>query len=422
MKITDILATASANLWRNKGRSILTIIAIFVGSVTISLTLGVKAGVNDYVEKQLTNAGGKDTVTISKMLQANTKKVAGVPEYDENQSSATLGKITAKDVEQLKKISALKDVQPLESFSIEYITTKGAKRFTLDAQNVLSSSQVDLMLGRQPKKTTDALEIVLPKDYVKALGFKNAQAALNKQVDLAAKQQVSGEIQTIPVKIVGIRNKSLIQSNVAIVSVGTVKAIKAINETNLPDNLKANYYIVTARLRNKHVDVTDLKQKLSAKGYDLTTIEDQINSVKELVSATTGVLTLFGAIALLAASFGIINTLYMAVKERTREIGLMKAMGMSSSKLFLSFSTEALLLGFWGSFLGVMGAFISSFVINNVAVKSFLTGLDGFTLVQITLKDSLLIILIIMMIAFLAGTLPALRAAKLNPIVALRYE
>ncbi|WP_282709273.1 hypothetical protein [Ligilactobacillus sp. Marseille-Q7487] len=47
----------------------------------------------------MVNAGGKDTVTISKILQANTKKVAGVPEYDENQSSATLGKITAKDVE-----------------------------------------------------------------------------------------------------------------------------------------------------------------------------------------------------------------------------------------------------------------------------------------------------------------------------------
>ena len=418
MKFIDLLTTASSNLWRNKGRTILTIIAIFVGSITISMTLGVKAGVNDYVEKQLKNAGGKNKVTLTKEVKENTS-ATGILEYDAKQEN--LHKITKKDLKNLEKTKGLSKIHPLLSFDIEYIQGKDTKKYVVTAESVDSTSNVDLMLGRQPKQTGEKKEIVLPKSYVQTLGFKNAKAALNQQVTLAAKQ-ASGQIETLTVKIVGIRNKSIIQSNQAIVSVGVVNAIKKINETNLAPELKNNYYVAMADLKNSKVDVEKLRQTLKAKGYDMLTIDDQINSVKEVVSATTGVLALFGAIALLAASFGVVNTLYMSVKERTREIGLMKAVGMSSPNLFLSFSTEALLLGFFGSSLGVVISYLSSFIINPLTGKIFAIGLDGFTLVQITLGDSLSIIGIIMVLTFLAGTLPALRAAKLDPITALRYE
>lgn len=144
--------------------------------------------------------------------------------------------------------------------------------------------------------------------------------------------------------------------------------------------------------------------------------------VQSVFSAITVVLTIFGVIALVAASIGIINTLFMAVQERTREIGLMKAMGLGKGKIRLMFSVEAIALGFWGSAVGVGLAFVARAILNRVAVNTFLKNLPGFTLIQLHWSALIVIALIVMAIAFLAGALPARRASKLNPIDALRYE
>lgn len=152
------------------------------------------------------------------------------------------------------------------------------------------------------------------------------------------------------------------------------------------------------------------------------TVEDTIGIIKQVIDAITAVLNFFAAIALLAASFGIINTLLMAVQERTREIGLMKAMGLGRNKIFLLFSIEAVLIGFWGSLLGSLAGIGIGQVVNRIARDSFLKDLPGFNLTVFSPQSVAVIMLIIMTIAFIAGTLPARRASQKDPIEALRYE
>ena len=141
-----------------------------------------------------------------------------------------------------------------------------------------------------------------------------------------------------------------------------------------------------------------------------------------VISAITGILNGFAIIALLAASFGIVNTLLMSVQERTKEIGLMKAMGMRSNRIFLLFSSEAILIGFWGSAIGVVVAMGVGTLINKWLANGPLKDLPGFDLLAFSPVSIAGTILLIMLIAFLAGTLPARKAAKQNPIDALRYE
>jgi putative ABC transport system permease protein len=192
----------------------------------------------------------------------------------------------------------------------------------------------------------------------------------------------------------------------------------------MPEQYKNMAYYATGEFKSDlaESEIERIKTELKEIGYTGMTIKDQIGMVKTFFDAVTIILTVFGVIALMAASIGIINTLFMAVQERTREIGLMKAMGLGSGKIFTMFSFEAVMLGFWGSALGVGVAFVAKIITNDLASKTFLKDLPGFVLVQFDSVVIAIIVLTVMLIAFLAGTLPARRAAHQNPIDALTYE
>ena len=165
-----------------------------------------------------------------------------------------------------------------------------------------------------------------------------------------------------------------------------------------------------------------LKQRVDKAGYLAMTVQDQIGIVTQIIDTIQIALNIFGAIALLAASFGIVNTLLMAVNERTREIGLMKALGSSRRSIFDIFSLEAVSLGFWGALLGVLVSIGIGAIVNPIASDTFLKDFEGFNLLAFPLLPSLGIIGLIMLIAFIAGAMPSLKASRLNPIEALRYE
>jgi putative ABC transport system permease protein len=154
------------------------------------------------------------------------------------------------------------------------------------------------------------------------------------------------------------------------------------------------------------------------------TVEDIIGTIKTFFDVILTVFKIFGLIALLAAAIGIINTLFMSVQERTREIGLDKALGMSSRHVFISFSLEAISLGFWGSVFGITVSIILGNIVNAAfhAEGGFLEAFPTFNLATYTIKDIISVTILIMTIAFLSGTLPARRASHKNPIDALRYE
>ena len=201
--------------------------------------------------------------------------------------------------------------------------------------------------------------------------------------------------------------------------------IEDITMAGLPDEYRNQANAIVAQLDDDHIDeeaAQEVKDKLEEMGYSSMTLTDTVSMIKSFFDAITTVLTIFGAISLLAASIGIINTLYMAVQERTREIGLMKSMGLSKAKIFGMFSIEAIALGFWGGILGLIIAYITRSVVNPLASRTFLAGLPGFTLVEFNPLYLVIIIVVVMVIAFLAGTLPARRAAGKDPIEALRYE
>jgi putative ABC transport system permease protein len=156
--------------------------------------------------------------------------------------------------------------------------------------------------------------------------------------------------------------------------------------------------------------------------YAASTPEDSAQSLSGGFRVIQAVLSIFGLIALAVASLGIVNTLIMAIYERTREIGTMKAVGASKGTIRLLFTVEAGTIGFWGGLVGVFVAWIIGQVINFVSHLTFLQDYKSFNISAFPLWLILLVIALSTVIALVAGLLPANRAARLDPIEALRYE
>lgn len=424
MNLIDLIKSSAGNLLRNKGRTLLTIIAIFIGSFTIYLTLGINTGVNNYMDLQLETVGNDQLLAVYKS-DGSVSMVPGsnLQEYDPEKNTAEASMITPKDIEKIGTIDNIHRVEPIAALTIDYIQGLTDSKYQL---NAMGSAGVDLDLeaGRQINNETDEYEIVLDQEYIEPLGFKNAQDALEKEVVLGVSAQATGEQETVTAKVVGVRNFSFIQAGMTILNQALSQHVQTIAEKGLPENLKNQSFAAQAYLEDglSSTKIDTIKKELRELGFQGMTIEDEINMFRLVINAITGVLTLFGAISLLAASFGIINTLYMSVQDRTREIGLMKALGMSRSKVFLTFSFEALLIGFFGALTGILAAYGLGNVINDYAANTFLEELTGFELIGFSWSNTLTVMGVILLIAFLAGTLPANRAGKLDPIQALRYE
>ncbi|MCQ2570762.1 MAG: ABC transporter permease [Candidatus Saccharibacteria bacterium] len=434
MKVLDIIHDANSNLWRSKLRSFLTILAIFVGSFTIILNSAINAGVNQFLDKQIENMGGEGYLemmpkstydSISSMLNNN-----GIIEYtEERDNGETTSYIKDEEVEKAKNLDGVESFYLLSSASADYVTSKRTeKRYRAMMNLVVPGITFDMSNGKAPNTDENAdYEIAINEDLAKALGYENIAEIVGEKIQIAVPNTLKcystikrNECQTIiEATVVGTQAPGILSMAGSRANMALWNRINEINTEGLPEGSQHSYQAV-ANVDPEKKD--EIKKQLEEIGLSAMSVEDEAGMFQTFFDAILIVFNIFGAIALVAASIGIINTLFMAVQERTREIGLDKALGMSNSKVFLSFTAEAIMLGFWGSLFGIVVSMIVGGIANKVATETFLSDFPTFQLTIFEPWTMISIALIIMFIAFLAGTLPARRASKKNPIDALRYE
>lgn len=419
MKPLDLVRTANRNLSRSKLRTFLTISAIFVGAFTLTLTTALGAGTQQYLDRQLGNVSAPGIFYVSAKADSGMGQ-SDVKEYDPNKLNAAnefVATLTRTDADKLSEISGVESVTPYYPISGAYITRGGdAKKYVANGITQYNGLSLDLSAGRL-LNNDDQYAIILPDNYLSPLGYADAQDAVNTKFAVAYRD-LSGQTVERQLTVVGVMKKSfLTQADIYVDNAFVEEVAKAQGQ-----NLRFPAIMVKFSNGDPAMEASQKQQINDAGQYTATSLKERIKTITTIVSAITTALNVVGAIALFAASFGIINTLLMSVYERTQEVGLMKALGMSRRKVFSLFAVEAVLVGFWGSVIAVGVGYGVCQLASQWATSSFLKDFQGFELLVVTPLNALMVVGIIMLIAFLAGTFPAIKASRLNPIEALRSE
>ncbi|MBC7590264.1 MAG: ABC transporter permease [Salinibacterium sp.] len=431
MKVTDIVATAIGNSFRSRLRTTLTVIAIFIGAFTLTLTNGLGAGINNYIDTQVASIGAPDVMNVTKPVEANARTDGPKP-YEAGGSTevasgvgapgSTVQAMTDDDLTAIRAIDGVTSAAPLVSVSPDYIEHDSAGKFELTVSPLSAGVRVDLAAGEMFDDQSDALQIILPTTYITTLGFTNNEDAVGTTVTIAITNAL-GEQSTVDARVVGVQEPTLLGATPSLNEALTT-ALYDLQNVGIPADTTSRYASATVRFSPDatEADIVALKANLVTAGFAGTTVADQIGTFQAVIDGIILVLNAFAVIALLAAGFGIINTLLMSVQERTREIGLMKAMGMSGGRIFALFSTEAVFIGFLGSAIGAGVAIIVGGVISQVLARGLLQDLAGLQILTFTPGAIATVLLLVMGIAFIAAVLPASRAARQSPIDSLRYE
>jgi putative ABC transport system permease protein len=434
MRTVDLIGSAVANTFRSKTRTILTILAIFVGAFTLTLTSGLGTGINAYIDDTVTSIGASDVMIVTKTPEGATGVVATDPvEYNPDAVASgqpgppgqTVVALTPDDLETLAEIEGVLDVQATRTITPDFIQAGEGDKFVIGVGSLVAGQSVPLVTGADPDDAVAESQLLLPVAFVEPLGLGDPDAAIGRTVSIAITDAERTQ-HVIDATVVGVAEEGLASPSGASVLPNEALSDALFDAQNIgiPSDQIERYAQASVWFdpAASEDEISALKDRLLAEGYTGSTVADQLGAFKTVIDGIVLVLNAFAIIALLAASFGIVNTLFMSVQERTREIGLMKAMGMGNGRVFSLFSLEAAFIGFLGSAIGVAIAMLAGSALSSALSGSLLADLPGLTLIAFDPVSIIGIILVVMLIAFLAGTLPAARAARADPVDSLRYE
>lgn len=174
---------------------------------------------------------------------------------------------------------------------------------------------------------------------------------------------------------------------------------------------------------NDKNDLAKVRQQVDNLGYKTASVADTVAQIDQLFGTLRIVLATFGMVALAVASLGMFNTLTVSLMERTREVGIMKAMGMQSHEVKELFLAEAMVMGLLGGIFGVFGGFVAGKLLGLILSAFSLTKGVGWIDVSYIPPTFVMIVLILSFtVGVVTGIYPARRATKISALNALRYE
>lgn len=170
-------------------------------------------------------------------------------------------------------------------------------------------------------------------------------------------------------------------------------------------------------------DLARIRKQAEAMGFATGSVADTVTQINSLFATVRAVLGLLGMVALAVASLGMFNTLTVSLLERTREVGLMKAMGMKSSEVQELFLTESMVMGFFGGVTGIVLGYSAGKLLGvGLSLLAVFKGVGWLDVAYLPIMFSIVVLTLSLFVGIITGIYPAKRATKISALNALRYE
>ncbi|MCK9596988.1 ABC transporter permease [Candidatus Pacearchaeota archaeon] len=402
----DYFILALGNLKHRGLRSWLTILGVFIGIAAVVALISLGQGLQNGIEKQFENLG-KDKIVI--------QPVGMGPPGSATSESLIL---TSKDLEFIKNINGV-------DWTIGYLIKTGQAKFKDEAKVGygigINPEDFDLSLGLQGVKIIEGRGLKDEDKFKAVLGYNHAvdEEVWERGIKVGEKIEIEG----YEFKVVGIIEKigNPFDDGAIYVPKETLKEILNVKDeesqiiAKVEEGADVNYVAeeIERRLRNFR------NEKEGQETFSVSTSEQLLNSFQDIFGIVQAVLIGIAAISLFVGGIGIMNTMYTSVLERTKEIGVMKAVGAKNSDILYIFLFESGFLGLVGGIIGVVfGIALSKgveYIAANFLGTNFLEASMDLTLIFGALIFSFLV-------GAVSGVFPAMQAARLKPVDALRHE
>lgn len=402
--MTEYLKSALSSIWNNKARSVLTVLGVVIGVASVTTLVSLGQGMKQDVAKLIQGFGTNVVVVLSGKIDVKNSQAVNNPA---NFISGDI--LTTDDVEKVSNLPDIVAVSPLSlvagSLKFNDKTTTaavfGASPNFLQAMAVLSLDKGKMFTSNADGK-------------VMVLGDNPRQALFGEVNPIGKTVNFGKEEFNITGTLAKSKSAGLFGSEVdsfIIIPFDTATKLNKNQVKIMRIIIKAADKADVAAIKTKVHDLL-LENHDGEEDFTVLTQDDLLGLFSTFLNLATALVSAIAAISLIVGGIGIMNIMLVTVTERTKEIGLRKAVGATKGAILSQFLIEAIIITFLGALLGLLASFAIGLV---VAAKTELAPVITPSIIVIAVG-------VAVGIGLVFGLWPALRAANKDPIEALRYE
>ncbi len=386
-----------SNIIKNLKRNILLITASSIGVIGILISLYIGSGVKKYISNELKNNVNPLLFTVS---ENGKNELYDVKYYSKS------------EIEKIRKIDHVTNIKKEISYTSAYIVYNGKKYDLVSLSSNSNIKDKNIKLGNVPKTNEIVISEYLSDNILNKR--QNDLVGKNIKLYLLDSSKTSPTLLTKNLEISGIYKNGKVNlinnSNYAYVTYNTLEEIYSeLDEELKPTEIKIEI--------DKKENIEYVKKRMKKMGFELSNMEEYTNAIFNYLDIATYVLSSFSFLSLIVSCIMMIIVFSINVLERTKEIGILRALGFRKKDIKQIFKTEAILIGFFTGIFSCIISKILSSLINSVTKSKF-----DISIVNANLKYMIFGIILSILICIIGNIIPSRKASRLNIIDALRYE